>query len=47
MGVRSCQRGQLALGLDNAWLKCIFTVTVFGLALKLILFHDRAPKQSN
>jgi uncharacterized membrane protein YfcA len=39
--------GRLALKLDDVWLKCIFIVTVVGLALKLLLLHDRTPKQSN
>lgn len=36
--------GQFALKLDDIWLKCIFIVTVVGLAIKLILVHDRVPK---
>jgi uncharacterized membrane protein YfcA len=39
--------GQLALKISNLWLKVIFVTTVLGLALKLVLFHDRIPKQSD
>jgi uncharacterized protein len=39
--------GRTALLLNQVWLKSIFLVTVIGLALKLLLFHDRVPKQSN
>jgi uncharacterized protein len=39
--------GQFALRLDDFWLKCIFIVTVVGLAVKLILAQMNASRQSN
>ncbi|WP_416666440.1 sulfite exporter TauE/SafE family protein [Egbenema bharatensis] len=39
--------GQFALRSNDVWLKCIFIVTVMGLALKLILVQINASRQSN